>query len=380
MGSRKVRRNERNEHGAIAVLVALSMTALFGFTALAVDFGMMASNKQSMQNACDAAALAAATDIMKGSDGAVTTTGYTYTKVNGFDNDADDTQVTVTRNGSQVTVTIQQEMDMGFSGVLTGQHTRTVSATATAESTTIFAGCPYTMFADTGGISSKSGGTIDGNIHSNGSISANSTITVTSSSVVTATGNISGINGGTQRKNSCLIDMPKIAIFEKALSDSTIKVVVYDGDRKNDDIGDFIEDARRKSGLTDAELRENGGLYIHVKGGMKNVKGEYETTSFPVILIVDDDLKMQSQCTLASSAEAPIYIMTGGDMFVTGGDKGFYGIVYAPEGDIKFTGGSFTYYGAVIGQSITKTGGTITGTHYEGIDGYLPDGKVHLIR
>ena len=376
----KLRKFKSNEHGAVVVLVALSLTALFGFTALAVDFGMMASNKQGMQNACDAAALAAATDIKDGkSDSVITSTGYTYSKVNGFDNNADDTQVTVTRNGNQVTVTIQQEMQMGFSGVLTGERTRTVSATATAETTSVFRGCPYTLFADTGGITSNSGGTIDGTIHSNSSITARNPITVSDSSIVSARGSISGVSGGDQRPNTMPIDMPKIAIFEKALSDSTIKVVVYNGDRKNDDIGDFIEDARRKSGLTDAELRANGGLYIHVKGGMKNVKGEYETTNFPVILIVDDDLKMQSQCTLASSAEAPIYIMSGGDMFVTGGDKGFYGIVYAPEGDIKFTGGPFTYYGAVIGHSITKTGGTITGTHYEGIDGYLPDGKVHLV-
>ena len=55
-----IRAWRKREEGDIVVLVALSMSVLMGFTAFAVDFGMLASDKQALQNAADAAALAAA--------------------------------------------------------------------------------------------------------------------------------------------------------------------------------------------------------------------------------------------------------------------------------------------------------------------------------
>ncbi|GAA4026495.1 hypothetical protein GCM10023063_04180 [Arthrobacter methylotrophus] len=51
---------EDGERGAIAVLVALSLVLLLGFAALAVDVGMLYSEKAQVQNGSDAAALAVA--------------------------------------------------------------------------------------------------------------------------------------------------------------------------------------------------------------------------------------------------------------------------------------------------------------------------------
>lgn len=53
------------ERGAIAVLVALLMVVLLGFAAIAVDEGMLYSQKAQMQNGADAAALAIAQDCAK---------------------------------------------------------------------------------------------------------------------------------------------------------------------------------------------------------------------------------------------------------------------------------------------------------------------------
>lgn len=55
-----------NERGAAAVLVAFSMVALLGFTALAVDVGAMYAEKAQLQNGADATALAIAGDCAKG--------------------------------------------------------------------------------------------------------------------------------------------------------------------------------------------------------------------------------------------------------------------------------------------------------------------------
>jgi uncharacterized membrane protein len=47
----------KEEHGQMLVLVALSMTVLLGFLALAVDVGLLFRAKRTMQVAADAAAV-----------------------------------------------------------------------------------------------------------------------------------------------------------------------------------------------------------------------------------------------------------------------------------------------------------------------------------
>lgn len=53
-------RDDDDERGAVAVLVALLLVVLLGFAALAVDLGMLYSEKAQVQNGSDAAALAVA--------------------------------------------------------------------------------------------------------------------------------------------------------------------------------------------------------------------------------------------------------------------------------------------------------------------------------
>jgi hypothetical protein len=53
----------KNEDGAVLVLVALMMTVLMGFAALAIDVGFMYNQRRSLQNAADAGALAGVLEI-----------------------------------------------------------------------------------------------------------------------------------------------------------------------------------------------------------------------------------------------------------------------------------------------------------------------------
>jgi|Deesub1362A_J573_1020465.scaffolds.fasta_scaffold00091_2 hypothetical protein len=55
--------NLRNEKGAVMVLVALMSVVLLGFTALAVDLGTLAAEKQRLVTAADAGALAGARQL-----------------------------------------------------------------------------------------------------------------------------------------------------------------------------------------------------------------------------------------------------------------------------------------------------------------------------
>jgi len=49
----------KNQAGATAIIVAITLPMLIGFGALAVDVGYMYVNKNELQNVADAAALAA---------------------------------------------------------------------------------------------------------------------------------------------------------------------------------------------------------------------------------------------------------------------------------------------------------------------------------
>ncbi|WP_051389342.1 Tad domain-containing protein [Arthrobacter sp. 35W] len=62
----KKRSNTGSERGAASVVVALLMVALIGFAAIAVDVGMMYSEKVQLQNGADSAALAVANECAKG--------------------------------------------------------------------------------------------------------------------------------------------------------------------------------------------------------------------------------------------------------------------------------------------------------------------------
>lgn len=53
----------KDQSGAVAVIVALSMVMLLGFAALAIDVGYLAATKNELQNVADAAALAATGEL-----------------------------------------------------------------------------------------------------------------------------------------------------------------------------------------------------------------------------------------------------------------------------------------------------------------------------
>src|SRR3990172_4865519 len=63
VGQPRLPHTQHKRRGIFAVLLAISLVAVMAFIALGVDLGMVSLTKTRMQNACDAAALAAATEI-----------------------------------------------------------------------------------------------------------------------------------------------------------------------------------------------------------------------------------------------------------------------------------------------------------------------------
>ncbi len=385
----ELRRIRKREDGSIPVLVALSLTVLFGFTALAVDFGMMAACRQNLQNAADAAALAAAGELAYGHGGAVTSVAAEYAGINGFDAGAEDVSLEVRTGANTVTVTIQRDMQMGFSAVLTGESVRTVGATATAEATSIFGGCPYALFAGQRIEESGTGIVVGGNnIHINGNIHSNSDIdmkhaVLSPGSVATAVRSVNPASNG-WRGNSIALDMPSFPSFEKAMS-SMPGYVMISGDVivKKNGFAQLVEDAleQYESQGGSAHTLYTDGLCIHVTGSLtfqgNNASMYY--TDFPITLVVNGSIDLNG-APLNSNGDAPLYIMSKtGDITVNGGGSTLTGILFAPRGNVTINGNDANFVGQIVAQNIRKNGGKITVTYGDDVDRFLPNTKVHLI-
>lgn len=379
------------ERGSVAVIVAISLSALLGISAMALDFGRMASCRQSLQNAADAAALAVAADLGRQKSAQAEQTLSDYCRLNGFDPADETVSVSMDCRGKTVTVTVKKTLSMGFSAVLTGQNTRQVLAEATAEAVSIFGDCPYAMFAgqkiedDGSGISITGNNiTINGNIHSNSDITMRHAV-LGNGAIATAVRNTVPSTAG-WNANSIALDMPSFRSFESALKGMHPAVVEFGGNvTKNSKSGfeellsEALDRYREQMGFDNSYLYE--GLYIHISGNLtfNGHNSANYTPSFPIVLIVDGNIDLNG-ASLNSTRDYPVAVMSkNGNITVNGGGATYTGILYAPKGDITLNGNDAAFVGMIVGQNIRKSGGKITVSYYEDADKYLPPTKVHLI-
>jgi uncharacterized membrane protein len=82
-----------SEKGQALVLIVLSLVAIFGFAALAVDMGRLYSERRRAQTAADAAALSAAQAVTVQHD--FSQAALDSARLNGFNNDESTNWVTV---------------------------------------------------------------------------------------------------------------------------------------------------------------------------------------------------------------------------------------------------------------------------------------------
>ncbi len=144
--SRLMRRLRRNtESGQSIIILALSFVVLLGFSGLAIDGGILYSDRRHAQNAADAGALAGALAILQG--GYPVSAGFTRVADNGFDNDHVRNWVNVswppvdgpyTGDPNYVEVNVRSKVDSVFAHfVYSGELENTVTAIAHAKPATI---------------------------------------------------------------------------------------------------------------------------------------------------------------------------------------------------------------------------------------------------
>ncbi|MEN6410826.1 MAG: pilus assembly protein TadG-related protein [Anaerolineaceae bacterium] len=78
---------KKREQGQVVLIIALAMIGMIGFAALAIDGGMLYSDRRHAQNAADAAAMAGAlTRAKNGNPSAIRSSAFNQAIANGYDN------------------------------------------------------------------------------------------------------------------------------------------------------------------------------------------------------------------------------------------------------------------------------------------------------
>lgn len=128
------------ERGQVLIMAALLMPMLLGMTAIAIDVGRVAAERRSLQNAADAAALAAVQDLPNqtaartsalewaanhGVDSGNVSVSFSYAGNEDDDHDGDDDHATT------VTVVIDNQIEFVFARIL-GVNNTQVAARASA--------------------------------------------------------------------------------------------------------------------------------------------------------------------------------------------------------------------------------------------------------
>jgi Flp pilus assembly protein TadG len=190
----KLRLFFKEESGVAVIFLAISMVVLMGFTALAVDFGLVYYQRSQLQTALDSAALAAAQKLPD--TAAARQTAIEYAKKNGVKvNSDDEIFVEFLDSDSIVRVTASQETKTSFAKVFNVDTIGSV-ATAAAQSKEINVGqqdFDYLLFSGSSDIPLNLNGVGTMNVY--GSIHTNNKYNI-DGGVINIFGEVSGVAPG----------------------------------------------------------------------------------------------------------------------------------------------------------------------------------------
>lgn len=119
----------REQKGSIAVLTAISLSALVGFSAIVIDIGILYMNRSQLINMADAAALAGVQELPGRSD-AAQAVAADYAARNGKAGDTVETELA--NNYTEITVSASRDVTLFFSRIFNSQTSKLISASATA--------------------------------------------------------------------------------------------------------------------------------------------------------------------------------------------------------------------------------------------------------
>ena len=382
----------RDERGAAAILVAVSLLLLVGFAALAIDGGLGFDQRRGTQNAADNAALAAAWEACNPRDAAAPDpvgSALVVAAENGYDDK--DPEVVVTVNALDTTeyeVIIQRVNDTTFAAPGVGAETLTVvsEGVATCEQEAFLGG--YAIFA--GADACPSGGAIE----------------------LDLTGSTKTINGGIFSNGDLKINGPNTTINGNIEyrgtfnSNAGVSAEQYFGSPKTYpltlDIADFRPGGTRQAadpshyffsapsvGIDNGWMTSNGhatgnnsnivitqpGIYYSPKTGNNAIelKGVSTANGVAVTFVSEGemhiigDADITGYASVIESAYSPLILFSNAStapscstnaIQFSGSSMTWTGLIYAPNGEVQMSASSTdaTVNGSIIAYSVNISG------------------------
>jgi putative Flp pilus-assembly TadE/G-like protein len=394
------------ESGQVMVLASMALVIIMGFAALAVDVGMLWSQRRQMQTAADAGSLAGATALRYNQS--YSSAAADTLKLNGFTNGQNGVTVAVNNpptsgtysgDSKYVEVVVQQPEPTYFLRVL-GYNTTTVSARAVSSSITS-PNCIYALDPIASGAIHTDGGDV---LTSSCGVIADSTSStaITSSGAVTApavgvVGNYSGtvtVTTGTKKVITGIASLGDPLAYEQPPTVGVCNPTYPSG--VNVSSGTVTLNAGTYCGgftvSGSAILKLNAGSYV-LKGGGINLSGNatlsgtgvtiYNTgtasTYKPISMLNDNGTVNLSAPTTGPLTGMLFFqdrsIVSAADNVLGGGAGKLEGALYFPTTSIMLNAGQSTNaaYTIVVAKTINiQTNAFSINNNYSSLSGGSP--------
>lgn len=347
-----------DRRGTTMIILTLAMTVLLSCAALVIDVGRVLAEREKMQNAVDASALAAALELPdKTKAGAE---ARHYAELNGVEPE----NITVSFSDDGRTVNVRADKTVGFVlAKLIGVDDADTSTAASAAKDSIGGPFNYALFSGSAGTDLYLNGSNDyikGSVHSNKGFTANGsnlTITGACEARTSVTINGSNISIGSKAPDSPFIQMPDFSETLKLQAEKAGKS--YNGDKIFNGSGQSV----------DEPIYVKGNVYVN-GGGFKG-KG---------CILATGDIIFNGGNLTASAEDAVCFYSKSGNIYVNGADSVIRGILYAPNGNIIMNGSNEKIYGRVIGNVVIFNGGDLKVISGSSDLAGLPSSGVKLVK
>ncbi len=349
----------KDQRGTAIVLFVLMFTVICGISGLVVDLGYVFYNKHKLQNAVDAAALAAAQQIIN-NPGQITYSAEDIAEKNGVS----PSELTINHpyqvDENKVEVSATQMLDYFFMQIL-GFNSTTISARAVAMRYNCIdftdEALKYAIFSGSTSLPltfAGEGSIINGDVHGNNNVSLHG-VGHTINGNVSAVGTISSINDtitGTITEGSPKLPIP---VFD-------FNTYAYHADKV------FNEDVTLNGEVTiDGIWLVNGNIHIsgcRVSGkgiilatGEIQISGSLEYNTYKAEYYASNP--EYNEILEYNSSDSLLSLYSQTDIQISAVNADIYGVLYAPNGQIRINGSGNTVHGALIADQVTWAGSDI---------------------
>lgn len=327
----------RRRRGAVAVIVALSLTMLCGMTALVVDLGAAAAEKSRLQATLDAAVLAGGQELPS-----VTQAESIARQYVGKNDDPAAISAAFAFDPVKNRMTLQgtKRVPLYFAPVLGLDH---LDVTARSVGERAGPGGPFDFAIFSGStlsdlVLTSGGSNIAGSVHANRGLTitgSNIAITKTAEAATTVVKTGVNVTWGSVQNAAKVLAMPDLTAPVSAAAAAIGQVFV--GNRA----------------ITASQFT---GSAMYVKGGLSVTGAGYTSTG---TLMADGNISLTSSGSAVSDTHQVAFYSRNGDVTLMGSNMTFNGILYAPNGRVIINGINVQVKGSVVAKEIVLNGSSI---------------------